>query len=113
MSLLRARLRGRGNLIRAMEDAEATYGVDTRTLERWIRRPTRVLTGPGEYEFALFCQFFKEIRAAVLEATGCDLAHLSPSQYDRVRQAEAEAMGVPVTTLDAEVAGARTTLTER
>jgi putative DNA primase/helicase len=77
-----------------------------------------VLTGPFEYEFALACRFFKEIRAAILETTGhdlpelvaCRLAQLSPIEYDRVRQAEADAMGVPVTTLDAEVARARAAL---
>jgi hypothetical protein len=44
ISLLRTRLRGRGNLSRAKGKAAAAYNVDTRTLERWICQPGSVLT---------------------------------------------------------------------
>jgi putative DNA primase/helicase len=50
---------------------------------------------------------FSDEPEETLEQTLARLAKFRPLQYDQVRQAEADRLGVRVTTLDAEVAKAR------
>jgi putative DNA primase/helicase len=52
-------------------------------------------------------ELFEQVREKITPATVADLAKLSPLEYDQVREANAQALGVRQSTLDGEVERAR------